>query len=117
VTQHVPRRTPSALPLLAGLLAIYLVAPLGAGVLASFSARWSSVELPALVRASAVSLASATAATVLVALGGIPLGYLLARIPGRAMAVVGFLVQLPLALPPLACCSSSCWGTTRLWDG
>ncbi len=58
--------------------------------------------MPALLRACAVSLGSATAATVLVALGGIPLGYLLARIPGRAMAVLGFLVQLPLALPPLA---------------
>ena len=102
MTQRVPRRTPSVLPLLAGLLTAYLIAPLGAGVLASFSARWSSVEVAALVRASGVSLASATAATMLVALGGIPLGYLLARIPGRAMAVLGFLVQLPLALPPLA---------------
>ena len=41
-------------------------------------------------------------ATLIIALGGIPLGYLLARLPGRAMATVGFLVQLPLALPPLA---------------
>jgi molybdate transport system permease protein len=102
VTERVPRRTPPALALLAGLLTAYLIAPLVAGVLASFSARWGSVAVPALVRASGVSLASATAATVLVALGGIPLGYLLARIPGRAMAVLGFLVQLPLALPPLA---------------
>ena len=36
------------------------------------------------------------------ALCGIPLGYLLARVPGRAMALLGFVVQLPLALPPLA---------------
>jgi ABC-type sulfate/molybdate transport systems ATPase subunit/ABC-type sulfate transport system permease component len=97
-----PRRVPSPLPLLAGLLAAYLIAPLVAGVLQSSSARWSSVAVPALLHACAVSVASATAATVLVALGGIPLGYLLARIPGRAMAVLGFLVQLPLALPPLA---------------
>ena len=44
---------------------------------------------------------SATAATALVALGGIPLAYLLARVPGRAMGLLGFVVQLPLALPPL----------------
>ncbi|MBW4053321.1 MAG: ATP-binding cassette domain-containing protein [Proteobacteria bacterium] len=95
------RRTPSPLPLLAGLLAAYLIAPLVAGVLQAASARWQSVEVPALLHACGVSLASASAATVLVALGGIPLGYLLARVPGRAMAVLGFLVQLPLALPPL----------------
>ena len=41
-------------------------------------------------------------ATLLIALGGIPLGYLLARVTGRAMGLLGFLVQLPLALPPLA---------------
>ena len=38
----------------------------------------------------------------MIALGGVPLGYLLARRPGRAMALLGFIVQLPLALPPLA---------------
>ena len=38
----------------------------------------------------------------MIALGGVPLGYLLARRPGRAMALLGFVVQLPLALPPLA---------------
>lgn len=98
----VSRRTPSPLPLLAGLLAVYLIAPLAAGVLEAASARWHAVQVPALLHACEVSLASATAATVLVALGGIPLGYLLARVPGRAMAALGFLVQLPLALPPLA---------------
>ncbi|HET9108947.1 MAG TPA: ATP-binding cassette domain-containing protein [Steroidobacteraceae bacterium] len=96
------RRIPSPLPLLAGLLAAYLIAPLVAGALQSSSARWHSVQVPALLHACGVSLASATAATLLVALGGVPLGYVLARVPGRAMAVLGFLVQLPLALPPLA---------------
>lgn len=96
------RRIPSPLPLLAGLLAAYLIAPLLAGVLQSSSSRWSAVDVSTLLHACGVSLASATAATFLVALGGIPLGYLLARIPGRAMAALGFLVQLPLALPPLA---------------
>ncbi len=55
-----------------------------------------------LAQAGLVSIASATLASLLVALGGIPLGYLLARRPGRGMALLGFVVQLPLALPPLA---------------
>jgi len=83
------------------LLAIYLLAPLIAGAQQLGLADWSSVDTDALVRACLISIASASLATVLIALGGIPLGYLLARIPGRAMAAVGFLVQLPLALPPL----------------
>jgi molybdate transport system permease protein len=60
------------------------------------------VDATRLLQASLVSVGSATVATALVALGGIPLGYVLARVPGRAMAMLGFAVQLPLALPPLA---------------
>jgi ABC-type Fe3+/spermidine/putrescine transport system ATPase subunit/ABC-type sulfate transport system permease component len=36
------------------------------------------------------------------AIGGVPLGYLLARVPSRTMGALGFVVQMPLALPPLA---------------
>jgi ABC-type Fe3+/spermidine/putrescine transport system ATPase subunit/ABC-type sulfate transport system permease component len=93
---------PAPLPWLAGLLALYLLAPFVAGVREIWLADWHSVDVAALGRASAVSVASATLASALIAFGGIPLGYLLARIPGRAMAVLGFVVQLPLALPPLA---------------
>ena len=96
------RRVPAALPWLAGLLAIYLIAPLVAGAGQAGLADWRSVDARALVHACAVSIASSTLATAIIALGGVPLGYLLARLPGRAMATVGFLVQLPLALPPLA---------------
>jgi ABC-type Fe3+/spermidine/putrescine transport system ATPase subunit/ABC-type sulfate transport system permease component len=102
VTRQVTRRTPAPLPWLAGLLAIYLIAPLIAGAQQAGSADWQSVDVAALLHASAVSVASATTATLIIALGGIPLGYLLARLPGRTMATVGFFVQLPLALPPLA---------------
>ena len=102
MTRQVTRRIPAPLPWLAGLLAIYLIAPLIAGAQQAGLADWNSVDTTALLRASAVSIASATTATLVIALGGVPLGYLLARIPGRAMATVGFLVQLPLALPPLA---------------
>jgi ABC-type Fe3+/spermidine/putrescine transport system ATPase subunit/ABC-type sulfate transport system permease component len=65
-------------------------------------ADWSTIDGAALTRACLVSIASATLATLVIALGGIPLGYVLARVPGRAMGLLGFLVQLPLALPPLA---------------
>ena len=96
------RRLPASLPILAGILAVYLIAPFIAGVQQVAFADWRSVDVAALLRACAVSIGSASAATALLAIGGIPLGYLLARIPGRGMAAVGFLVQLPLALPPLA---------------
>ena len=93
---------PPVLPLLGGLLACYLLAPFVASVGQFGQADWHHADLPALASAGVVSLASASAATALVALGGIPLGYLLARVPGRPMRLLGFLVQLPLALPPLA---------------
>jgi molybdate transport system permease protein len=97
------RRSAAApLPWLAGLLVLYLVAPLMAGVQAALATQWSRVDYAALTRACAVSLTSASAATVLTALCGIPLGFLLARVRARAMGLLGFLVQLPLALPPLA---------------
>lgn len=96
------RQIPTPLPLLAGLLAVYLIAPLVAGAHQAGLADWHSVDVAALARASALSVASATSATFIIALCGVPLGYLLARLPGRAMAILGFLVQLPLALPPLA---------------
>jgi ABC-type Fe3+/spermidine/putrescine transport system ATPase subunit/ABC-type sulfate transport system permease component len=97
----VRRRVPAPLAWLGALLAVYLIVPLAAGIQQAWLADWRSVEGAALARACAVSAASATLATAIIAFGGIPLGYLLARRPGRAMAALGFLVQLPLALPPL----------------
>lgn len=99
---RMPRKVPSPLPWLAGLLAVYLIAPLAAGVQAAAATRWRDVDYATLAHACAVSLASASSATLLTALCGIPLGFALARVPGRAMGLLGFLVQLPLALPPLA---------------
>jgi ABC-type nitrate/sulfonate/bicarbonate transport system ATPase subunit/ABC-type sulfate transport system permease component len=98
----VTRHLPAPLPWLAGLLAVYLLGPFLAGVPQIWFADWHSVDVSALTRACTVSVTSATLASVLIALGGIPLGYLLARAPGRTTATLGFLVQLPLALPPLA---------------
>jgi molybdate transport system permease protein len=98
----VTRRVPAPLSGLAALLALYLVAPLLAGIAQGRWADWHDIDTHALLDASGVSIASASVATILIALGGIPLGYLLARVQGRLSTLVGFLIQLPLALPPLA---------------
>jgi molybdate transport system permease protein len=94
-------RLPALLPVLAGLLALYLIAPFVAGLAQFGGADWRGADVAGLLHATEVSVLSATLATLLIALGGIPLGYVLARVPSRGLAVLGFLVQLPLALPPL----------------
>jgi molybdate transport system permease protein len=48
-----------------------------------------------------MSLLTATVATVIIAVFGVPLAWVLAREHRRFWSVVGVLVQLPLALPPL----------------
>ncbi len=96
------RRAPALIWGLAGLLVIYLAAPFGAGLVHLGSADWKGADVAGLARATAISVSSATLATALVGLGGVPLAYLLARGRARGLAAVGFLVQLPLALPPLA---------------
>ena len=96
------RRAPALIWALAGLLAVYLGAPFVAGLAHLGSADWSGADVAALARATGVSIASASLATALVGLGGVPLAYLLARGRTRSLAVVGVVVQLPLALPPLA---------------
>ena len=99
---QVTQRAATPLPWLAGLLAAYLIAPLLAGAVQVGFANWHSVDTGALLHATAVSIASASVSTLVIAIGGIPLGYLLARSRGRAMGWLGFVVQLPLALPPLS---------------
>ena len=96
------RRVPGPLALLGGLLALYLLAPLVAGVRQAARSHWRALGSPALWHACAVSIASATTSTLILAVTGIPLAYYLARRRGRFTASLGFVVQLPLALPPLA---------------
>jgi ABC-type Fe3+/spermidine/putrescine transport system ATPase subunit/ABC-type sulfate transport system permease component len=96
------RRPPTTLAVLSGLLAVYLIAPFGAGLAHVGISDWRSADLAGLASAGAVSLASASVATALVTICGVPLGYILARRSGRGIALLGFVVQLPLALPPLA---------------
>ena len=96
------RRAPALIWGLAGLLATYLAAPFGAGLAHLGSADWAGADVAGLARATFVSVSSASLATALVGLCGVPLAYLLARGRARSLAVVGVVVQLPLALPPLA---------------
>jgi ABC-type Fe3+/spermidine/putrescine transport system ATPase subunit/ABC-type sulfate transport system permease component len=98
----VTRRLPAALPWLGVLLAIYLCAPFVAAIQQVGLTDWHSVNATELWRALAVSVSSATVSVALIAVGGVPLGYCLARVPGRTTTMLGFIVQLPLALPPLA---------------
>ncbi|HEX7910228.1 MAG TPA: ATP-binding cassette domain-containing protein [Paraburkholderia sp.] len=86
---------------LAALLAVYLCAPFIASVPQLGAADWANVDWRATWSAVGVSAASASVASLAILLGGVPLGYLLARSSSRKMALLGFFVQLPLALPPL----------------
>jgi len=67
-------RLPAPLTWLAGLLTVYLLLPFIAAIPQVWLADWRSVDMAALGRASAVSVGSATLASALIALGGIPLG-------------------------------------------
>lgn len=92
-------RTP--LPWLAALMVAYLLVPIGAFAVRLAEAKPGDLEVAGMGAALGVSVLTATIATVVIAVLGIPLGYLLARARGRAAAVLGVAVQLPLALPPL----------------
>jgi len=86
---------------LAALLAVYLCAPFIASVPQLGAADWANVDWRATWSAVGISAASASVASLAILLGGVPLGYFLARSNSRKVALLGFFVQLPLALPPL----------------
>jgi ABC-type Fe3+/spermidine/putrescine transport system ATPase subunit/ABC-type sulfate transport system permease component len=89
------------LPWLGALLAVYLCAPFVASIPQVGAADWHGVDWQSTLSAAAVSAGSASVASLVILLGGVPLGYLLARSNSRKAALLGFIVQLPLALPPL----------------
>src|SRR5690242_5758135 len=95
------RASRSPLTWLGGLLALYLIVPLAAFVVRLAGPGDRGFGTPGLWSALEVSVISATITSVLVALFGIPLAYWLAKVRGTAGAVVGVLVQLPLAIPPV----------------
>ncbi|WGS53068.1 ATP-binding cassette domain-containing protein [Paraburkholderia sp. D15] len=96
-----PRSNARPLLWLAALLAVYLCAPFVASVPQLGAADWANVDWAATWSAVAVSAGSASVASLVILLGGVPLGYFLARSTSRKVALLGFVVQLPLALPPL----------------
>ncbi|MGH9047112.1 MAG: ATP-binding cassette domain-containing protein [Acidimicrobiales bacterium] len=89
------------LPWLGGLLVLYLVVPIAAFAVHLVGAHDRGFNNPGLFGALYVSVVTATISTAIVALFGIPLAYALARSRGRLSTVVGVLVLLPLAMPPL----------------
>jgi ABC-type sulfate transport system permease component/ABC-type sulfate/molybdate transport systems ATPase subunit len=86
---------------LGALLALYLLLPLGGllGELASGHA--AALGASGLSSALTVSLVTATCTTAICALLGVPLAYHLARSRRPLARLVGVVVLLPLALPPL----------------
>jgi molybdate transport system permease protein len=95
------RASRSPLSYLGGLLALYLAVPIvaffirlaqpgdrGFGADGLWSALWTSVV-------------SATISMTIVAIFGIPLAYWLARTKGPLTWLIGMIVQLPIALPPV----------------
>ncbi len=83
-------------------LLIYLAGPL---IYFLFVVSWPAVPAalsdPEAVSALVTSLASATIATVLMGMLGIPLGYLLARYTFPGKSVISVAVYLPLVFPPV----------------
>jgi molybdate transport system permease protein len=92
---------PWALPLLGGLLALYLTAPIAVLVVHLAEGTAAGVPTAGLLPALWMSLLTASIATAIIALFGVPLAWVLAQPHGRFWSIVGVLVQLPLALPPL----------------
>lgn len=86
---------------LGALLVIYLIGPIVAFVVRYIGAKQTGFSSPGLFGSLGVSAIAATTSTAIIALLGIPLAYCLVRYRSRLTNVVGLLVQLPLAIPPL----------------
>ena len=89
------------LTFLSGLIVLYLALPLVAFAVRFTTTSRRGFHVPGLFSSLWVSLSCATISLVLITLTGVPLAYLLARSTRRSVAVIGFIVQIPLALPPL----------------
>jgi molybdate transport system permease protein len=97
-TQRVP--LPLLLPALAGLA--FLVLPLaGLVIRAPWTTLWPRLTGASALTALRLSLQTATTATIVCLLLGVPLAWLLARVEFRGRRVVRALVTVPLVLPPV----------------
>jgi ABC-type sulfate/molybdate transport systems ATPase subunit/ABC-type sulfate transport system permease component len=88
------------LPVLGGLLALYLLIPLVVLVV-HLASGGPGMSTSGLASATWISLLTASISTVIIALLGVPLAWILAQNRGPMWDTVGVAVQLPLALPPL----------------
>lgn len=95
------RAISSPLTWLGGLLVVYLAVPVVAFFIRLGPSHERGFHTPGLWSALRTSVESATIATAVVALFGIPLAYALVRHRGRVASVAGLLVLMPLALPPV----------------
>ena len=95
------RASRSPLTYLGGLLALYLAVPIAAFLYRLAQPGDRGFGAPGLWSALWTSVATATVSTAIVTVLGIPLAYWLARSRGRLNWLIGLLVQLPLALPPV----------------
>ena len=86
---------------LAGLVVLYLAAPIVAFVVRLVTSPRRGFHEAGLYPALWTSLSGATISLVLIMVFGVPLAFVLARSKSRVAAVIGVLVQIPLALPPL----------------
>lgn len=91
----------SPLSYLGGLLALYLAVPVAAFIVRLAQPGDRGFGTPGLWSALWTSVAAATVSTAIVAVLGIPLAYWLAHTKGPLTWLVGLVVQLPLALPPV----------------
>jgi ABC-type sulfate/molybdate transport systems ATPase subunit/ABC-type sulfate transport system permease component len=86
---------------LGGLLALYLAVPLVAFLVRLSTSDQRGFGTPGLWSALRTSVESATIATAVIAVFGVPLAFALARQSRPVARVVGVIVALPLALPPV----------------
>lgn len=88
--------------LLGALLAAYIVVPL---IYFLFVLQWPGVPMalsdPDALSALSTSLMSASIATALMGIFGVPLGYLLARYTFPGKSIISIAVYLPLVFPPI----------------
>jgi molybdate transport system permease protein len=94
-------RLPRQVRWLGTLLVLYLAVPVVAFVVRVLTGHNEGWSVPGLWSALRVSVEGATIAVLIGVLTGIPLAYILARRRGWLSSIVGVIVQLPLAVPPL----------------